>query len=107
MIIASILDSWHLITSPSEKFELEIGINVIWESVNLSAINPAAPEFLPIIFSPIIKSEVFDVGLIIELRVIFGADGVLLSIDSKIPKILITSGTFKEINSSWILVPYG
>ena len=42
-----------------------------------------------------------------EESVIFGADGFPVSADSNIPWILITSGVFNEISSSWTLVPHG
>ena len=41
----------------------------------------------------------------IEERVAFGADGLLVSADSKTPWICIRSGTLTDITSSWTLVP--
>ena len=61
--------------------------------------------FWPIIFSPIIKSDVVLVGPLIEDNTIVGAEGFAVSADSKIPWILIISGVFNEIFLSCTLVP--
>ena len=45
--------------------------------------------------------------VLIDDNVIFGADGSLVSVDSKIPKTSNTSGVFKDIFSSCTRVPKG
>ena len=82
-------------------------IKDICESEILSAQIATAPVVLPVIFSPIIISEVFPVDPVIEERTKVGADGSEVSTDSYTAWIAITSGVFKEILSSWTLVPYG
>ena len=79
----------------------------IWVSDNLSAYIAIAPEEEPTILSPTIKSVVLLVGLLIPVSVIFGADGLDVSTDSKTPNMFKTSGTFNDILSSWTLVPNG
>ena len=63
-----------------------------------------APEEDPINVSPIIALFV-NVSLWDETT-IEGKSGFAVSFDSNIPKISRASGTFKEIVSSWTLVPY-
>ena len=62
-----------------------------------------APLSSPTTSSPWI-ALVNDVDLFIN--VIFGKDGLLVVFDSNIAWTLKTSGTFKDISSSWTLVPY-
>ena len=56
-------------------------------------------------FSPINKSPVLAVELLIDDNVALGKTGTLESLDSNTPCNFITSGAFKEISSSWTLVP--
>ena len=63
------------------------------------------PLVWPTNLSPIIKSLVFELGPSKDPILILGASGSSKSSDSKTPNILTTSGTFKDINSSWTLVP--
>ena len=55
--------------------------------------------------SPIKRSPVFPVELLIEVKVTLGKAGLSVSLDSNTACTLRTSGTFNEISSSWTLVP--
>ena len=54
-----------------------------------------------------IKSEVVKLGVFNEFNVAVGAEGFEVSVDSNTPWISIISEVFREISSSWTLVPYG
>jgi hypothetical protein len=51
------------------------------------------------------RSNVVLVGPLMDERTIFGADGLVVSADSKMPCISMMSGTFNEIFLSCTLVP--
>ena len=63
------------------------------------------PLVWPTNLSPIIKSLVFELGPSKDPILILGHSASFTSSDSKIPNILTTSGTLKDIKSSWTLVP--
>ena len=63
------------------------------------------PLVWPTNLSPMIKSLVFELGPSKDPILILGASGSSKLSDSKTPNILTTSGTFKDITSSWTLVP--
>ena len=80
---------------------------VILVSVSLSATIATAPESVPVILSPMIKSDVFPATEEIDVSVILGAVGSEVSKDSKTPNTLRTSPLLIEIFSSCTLVPKG
>ena len=57
-------------------------LSLIWVLVNFSAHIAIAPLVCPMIFSPIINSEVVVDGLVIENKTTVGADGSVVSNDS-------------------------
>ena len=82
VITALTWDSSNIIVSPSLNPFWFFKINEIWESVSLSAHIPIAPLVCPTNFSPIIKSDVFVDGPLIEDNTIVGAEGLDVSRDS-------------------------
>ena len=66
---------------------------------------PLALLSFPLNDSPINKSPVLAFGLLILVNDNLGNKGALVFLDSNIPYTLVTSGVFKEISSSWTLVP--
>ena len=80
---------------------------MILESVSLSATIATAPESVPVILSPMIKSDVFPATEEMDVNVILVAVGSAVSKDSKIPNTSRTSPLLIEIFSSCTLVPNG
>ena len=70
-----------------------------------STTNPTALLANPVIFSPIIKSELFPLGPSYAVKVKAGRSGSPASFDSMTASNSIASATFNEIFLSWTLVP--
>ena len=105
--IAWIFDDSKNIDSPSINSLSLTGIHDIWESDNCSVKIAIVPDVFPSKISPTNKSVVVASTVFIDDNVNFGADGSLVSVDSKIPCISKTSGVFKDIFSSCTRVPKG
>ena len=107
LITAVSCDSPNTTVSCSVNGILFKEMYVISSSSIFSAYIPRAPEIFPLNISPISKSPVFPVPPVRDVNFIWGAEASLESVDSYIAWILIISGTFNAIVSSWTLVPYG
>ena len=70
-----------------------------------STTNPTALLSKPTICSPIIKSELLPLGPSYAVKTTVGKSGSPASLDSITANNLHASGTFKDILSSWTLVP--
>ena len=70
------LDSSNTTISPSLKLILFLRIKDICESDSLSAQIAEAPLVCPVKISPIIISDVFPVGPVIDENTTVGADGL-------------------------------
>ena len=104
-------DSWNTTVSPSINLKLFLGRYLITEVSLISANTATAPLVCPTINSPMVISPVEALGPFNWVKDISGApklSSVKFTSDvSYIEWIWITSGTFKEIRSSWSLVPKG
>ena len=83
--------------SPSINSLSFTGIHDICESDNCSVKIASVPDVFPSIISPTNKSAVFPSTVFIEDSVNFGADGSLVSVDSKIPCISNTSVSYTHL----------
>ena len=80
----------------------------IWVSLILSATIATAPEVCPTNLSPIIRSLVLLLGPLNVDSITVGANGWIFGLDaSYTPSISTISELFREMISSWTLVPYG
>ena len=80
-------------------------MKLIWDAVTFSATIAIAPLLCPTICSPNINSSVVVDALVIEAKTAVGAEASSIVDDSNIPWISIISGVFKDMTSSWTLVP--